>query len=72
MFVIAASAADVDCGRFQGVIGPNLGASAAGRNLGRFADLLGDEANAALREVARAEAALDPEKLQAEVVYLPR
>ena len=72
VFVMAASAADVDGGRFEIVIGPNLGATAAGRNLGRFADLLGREAVEALREVGRAEAALQPERLSAEVVYLPR
>jgi lantibiotic biosynthesis protein len=72
VFVMAASAVDVDAGRFQIVIGPNLGATAAGRNLGRFADLLGQEAAEALREVGRAEAALEPEHLSAEVVYLPR
>jgi lantibiotic biosynthesis protein len=72
VFVMAASAADVDSGRFQIVIGPNLGATAAGRNLGRFADLLGQDAAAALRELGRVEAALEPECLSAEVVYLPR
>jgi thiopeptide-type bacteriocin biosynthesis protein len=71
-FVMAASPADVDSGRFQIVVGPNLGASAAGRNLGRFADLLGEQATEALHEVGRAEAALHPERLPAEVVYLPR
>jgi thiopeptide-type bacteriocin biosynthesis protein len=72
IFVMAASPADVDCGRFQIVIGPNLGASAAGRNLGRFADLLGEQATAALHELGSAEAALHPERLSAEVAYLPR
>lgn len=72
LFVMAASAADVDCGRFQIVIGPNLGATAAGRNLGRFADLLGEAATAALHEVGRAEAASLQDCLSAEVVYLPR
>jgi thiopeptide-type bacteriocin biosynthesis protein len=72
MFVLAASAADVDCGRFQIVVGPNLGASAAGRNLGRFADFLGEPAIAALHELGRAEAALHPERVSAEIVYLPR
>jgi thiopeptide-type bacteriocin biosynthesis protein len=72
VFVMAASPADVDSGRFQIVVGPNLGASAAARNLGRFADLLGEQATAALNEVGRVEAALHPERLAAEVVYLPR
>jgi thiopeptide-type bacteriocin biosynthesis protein len=72
MFVLAASPGDVDRGQFQIVIGPNLGASEAGRNLGRFADLLGEQATAALQELGRAETALHPERLEAEIVYLPR
>ncbi|MCW3474785.1 lantibiotic dehydratase [Limobrevibacterium gyesilva] len=71
LFVLANSAQDVDEGRFQVVIGPNLGATAAGRNLGRFADLLGADAATALQEVARAEAALQPDGLWAELVYFP-
>lgn len=71
VFVVAASRQAVDAGDFQLVIGPNLGASAAGRNLGRFADLLGDEALAALGEAAHAEAAHAPDRLWVEVVYLP-
>jgi hypothetical protein len=71
VFVVAASAADVDRGNFQVVVGPNLGATAAGRNLGRFADLLGAEAEAALEAVGRAEAARQS-GLWAELVYLPR
>jgi thiopeptide-type bacteriocin biosynthesis protein len=72
VFVVAASAADVDSGKFQVAVGPNLGASAAGRNLGRFADLLGAEAKAALEEVGRAESARQGGGLWAELVYLPR
>ena len=63
LFVVAASATDVDDGRFQVVIGPNLGAIAAGRNLGRFADLLGEEAMAALQAIGRAEASRRPDCL---------
>jgi lantibiotic biosynthesis protein len=72
LFVVAASATDVDDGRFQVVIGPNLGAIAAGRNLGRFADLLGEEAMAALQAIGRAEASWRPDCLCAELAYLPR
>jgi Lantibiotic dehydratase, N terminus len=53
------------------VVGPNLGASAAGRNLGRFADLIGDEATAALQAVGRAEVSQNPNCIWAELVYLP-
>jgi len=72
LFVVARSATDVDNGRFQVVVGPNLGASAAGRNLGRFADLLGEEATVALEAVGRAESAQHPDHVWAELVYLPR
>jgi lantibiotic biosynthesis protein len=44
---------------------------AAGRNLGRFADLLGSEAEAMLRQAAHAEAAHAPDRLWAEISYLP-
>jgi thiopeptide-type bacteriocin biosynthesis protein len=72
LFVVAGCAADVDAGRFQVVIGPNLGASAAGRNLGRFAPLLEENAAAALEKLGRTELAHHPDSLWAELVYLPR
>jgi len=72
VFVVATSATAIDSGQFQIVIGPNLGATAAGRTLGRFADLLAPDAKAALRNVACAEAAHAPGQLWAEVSYLPR
>jgi len=71
-FVAAPSAATMDAGEFQIIVGPNLGASAAGRNLGRFADLLGPDAEAALDRAACAEAECAPGRLQAELVYLPQ
>jgi lantibiotic biosynthesis protein len=57
VFVAARSAAAVDGGDYRLVIGPNLGAEAAGRGLGRFADLLGAPAHALLQEAADAESA---------------
>ena len=72
VFVLAASAAEVDAGNFRLVVGPNLGAQSAGRNLGRFADLLGAPAAEALAAVTAAEVELGPGDLHAEVVYLPR
>ena len=72
LFVVARSATDVDEGRFQVVVGPNLGAIAAGRNLGRFADLLGPEAVAALGAVGRAESSQHPDCVWTELSYLPR
>jgi thiopeptide-type bacteriocin biosynthesis protein len=70
-FVAARSAAALDAGDFQVIVGPNLGASAAGRNLGRFADLLG-AAPPALRRAAQAEQERVPRHVWAELVYLPR
>jgi len=71
ILVAAASAAAIDKGDFMVVVGPNLGAMAAGRNLGRFADLLGVNGQRALAETAAAERAHGEDNLWAEVVYLP-
>ncbi|MCX5441276.1 lantibiotic dehydratase [Streptomyces sp. NBC_00056] len=70
-FVAASSSAAIDRGDFQVVVGPNLGASAAGRSLGRFAGLLGLPASEALEELARIEQAYDPGTLIAEIVDAP-
>ncbi|MFJ6771447.1 lantibiotic dehydratase [Kitasatospora sp. NPDC091257] len=71
-FLLAAtSPADIDRGDFQLVVGPNLGAPAAGRNLGRFAALLGAPACDALAELARTEQGHESDALIAEVVYAP-
>lgn len=72
VFVATRSAAALDTGDFQVIVGPNLGASAAGRNLGRFADLLAPDAVAALGQAARVEEAQDSRQVWAELVYLPR
>jgi thiopeptide-type bacteriocin biosynthesis protein len=71
VFVAAASSAAVDAGDFTVIVGPNLGADAAGRTLGRFAGLLGPEAHAAL-ETAASHAEADNGRLSAELVYLPQ
>ncbi|MEU9044901.1 MULTISPECIES: lantibiotic dehydratase [unclassified Kitasatospora] len=71
-FVAAASPEAVDRGDFLLVVGPNLGASSAGRSLGRFADLLAPQGPAALRALGEAESrARADAALPAEVVYLP-
>ncbi|HTU95247.1 MAG TPA: lantibiotic dehydratase [Solirubrobacteraceae bacterium] len=71
VLVAARSASAIDAGAFQLVVGPNLGVGTAGRHLSRFADLLGQPALRALGDVAAAEAARDPQRLRAELVYLP-
>ncbi|MFF2122597.1 lantibiotic dehydratase [Kitasatospora sp. NPDC058184] len=68
--VAAPSPTAIDAGDFRLVVGANTGAGAAGRNLGRFAGVL-PEAVPALAGIADAEQALDPERVQAELVYLP-
>jgi thiopeptide-type bacteriocin biosynthesis protein len=71
VFVAASSAEAIDSGQFQIIIGPNLGAQAAGRNIGRFADLLGPEGQDALKSAAEAEEARYPDRIWAELSYLP-
>jgi thiopeptide-type bacteriocin biosynthesis protein len=72
VFAVARSAAALDAGDFQVVVGPNVGAEAAGRGTGRFGELLGGEGVAALSRAASAEAARMPDRCWSEVVYPPR
>ena len=68
----ARCAADIDEGNFILVIGPNLGAQAAGRNLGRFADLVGPQGRMFLEQIAQIEVQQRGEQeIAAEVVYMP-
>ncbi|WP_281286741.1 lantibiotic dehydratase [Catellatospora sichuanensis] len=69
--LVAESPADVDDGNYHLVIGPGLGAAAAGKMLGRFADLLGEPARTALEEVHTRESELSSEVVFAELAYLP-
>jgi hypothetical protein len=71
ILVAARSAAAIDAGDYTVVVGPNLGAMAAGRNLGRFADVMAPEGLAALERTAAAEQAHEPDHLWAELAYLP-
>jgi lantibiotic biosynthesis protein len=86
--VAAASAAAIDDGAFQLVVGHGPGVSPAGRNLGRFADLLASASRvaaveadraataeadwAAIADGDRASGAVRPSAVVAELVYLPR
>jgi len=67
----ARSATELDRGNFIVVIGPNLGAQAAGRNLGRFAELVGPDSQRLLQQIATAESQHRKEEIEAEIVYLP-
>lgn len=73
LLVAARSAAAIDRGEFSVVIGPNLGAWAAGRNFGRFAYLhppeLGRELLASLARTEQTRHFAG--QVCAEVVYLP-
>lgn len=71
VMVGAVSAEAIDKGDFMLVIGPNVGAQAAGRNLARFADLLVPEGPGMLKQIADAEQAYTPDRLSAELVYMP-
>ncbi len=70
-FVLAASRQALDGGDYSLVVGPNLGAQAAGRGLGRFADLLGPSAVDLLRSIADAERTRVDAGVTAELVFLP-
>ncbi|MGY1694612.1 lantibiotic dehydratase [Geodermatophilus sp. SYSU D00814] len=69
--VLARDRAAVDRRDYRLMVAPGLGSGAAGRSLGRFADLLGEPAVQALKEMARAEEAHHPHAVHAELVYLP-
>ncbi|MBW8879505.1 MAG: lantibiotic dehydratase [Acidobacteria bacterium] len=71
VLVAARSAAAIEAGDFKLVVGPNLGAMAAGRNLARFAGLLAPDGLDALKRCAAAEQAHTGDQLWAEIVYLP-
>lgn len=72
VFVAARSPQAIDSGDFQIIVGPNTGASSAGKNLGRFATMLGADGQRALRDIDAAERALFPDVIFAELVYQPR
>jgi thiopeptide-type bacteriocin biosynthesis protein len=71
VFIAARSAPALDAGEFTVVVGPNVGATAAGRVLGRFAEGLGEPGVDLLRRIAAEEEAARPTPLRAELVYLP-
>jgi hypothetical protein len=66
----APSRESLDRGDFQLIVGPVMGAQAAGRVLGRFADMLPGAGNE-LACIQRAEQALTPNELWAELVDVP-
>lgn len=72
VFVSAASARDLDQGRFSVVVGPNVGALEGGRSLGRFAESLGSEGIKAYRSAVYAQESILVGKQCVELNFLPR
>lgn len=73
LLIAAQSAAAIDAGEFTAVMGPNLGAWAAGRNFGRFAHLQPvEDGRDLLASVARIEQSRHfPDDVCAELVFMP-
>jgi thiopeptide-type bacteriocin biosynthesis protein len=69
--IAAPSQAALNAGDYTAVIGPRIGDQPAGRSFGRFCDILGSESVQALERMARAQEAAAPERIFAELVYLP-
>lgn len=69
--IAAHSQAAIADGEYAVVIGSRIGAVPAGRSFGRFADILGQDATRLLMRIAREEEARHPDKIYAELVYLP-
>jgi thiopeptide-type bacteriocin biosynthesis protein len=72
VFIAARSPEALDAGEFTVVVGPNVGATAAGRIAGRFADGLGEDGVGLLRRIAAEEQAARRDLLWAELTYLPQ
>jgi lantibiotic biosynthesis protein len=72
LFVVAASARELDQGHFTVVVGPNVGAMESGRSLGRFTEGLGIAGVDASRAAAQATTDAVPEACCVELSYLPR
>lgn len=69
--VLAQSQAALDRGEWKAVIGPNFGAPSGGRSFGRFFDLFDEQGRGALQQFIQREEALAPDKIFAEISYLP-
>ncbi|HZR41640.1 MAG TPA: lantibiotic dehydratase [Ktedonobacteraceae bacterium] len=67
----ATSQEDIDQGKWRAVVSPNYGSPAAGRSFGRFFDLMTSEQHAALQQCIQREEALYPDKIFAELSYMP-
>jgi hypothetical protein len=72
VLVAASRPEDIDAGKLQVVVGPGGGAWGAGQFIGRFAGSLGRQGSDAAQTVARAEEAITPDALWAELICVPR
>lgn len=71
LMVQARSRAALDRGEWRAIVAPNFGAAAGGRTFGRFFDLLDQQGVEALQQFIQREEALFPDKIFAEISYLP-
>jgi len=69
--IAAKSQEAINGGDYLMVVGPRTGDAPAGRSFGRFCDILGQEVTGALRNLARNEETQHPDKIFAELAYLP-
>ncbi|MGW8958928.1 lantibiotic dehydratase [Paenibacillus sp. NPDC055715] len=67
----AANQTAVDRGEYTLILGPNQGSDGAGKTFGRFMDLLGEPFADMFSIIQSEEQQLQPEKLLAEISYLP-
>ncbi len=71
VFISAPTREAIDRGEYQLVIGPRIGDFPAGRSFGRFCDVMGEDTIADVRRLLQEDEARQPERLFAELVYLP-
>jgi thiopeptide-type bacteriocin biosynthesis protein len=71
LLIQARSQEALDRGEWRAIVAPNFGAPAGGRTFGRFFELLDQQGVEALHQFTRREEALFPDKIFAELSYLP-
>jgi len=69
--IAAASQTAINEGAYRVVVGPRIGAAPVGRSFGRFCDVLGPDAYSAVAAVVRDEETRAPDRIIAELVYMP-
>ncbi|MGG1669588.1 lantibiotic dehydratase [Paenibacillus sp. NRS-1783] len=69
--LVASTEIDVTRGEYTLLLGPNQGSDGAGKTFGRFLDLFGEDFGAIFSVIQSEEQQLQPDKLLAEISYLP-